>query len=115
MLFPLPHRPLGAVDGFAAGVGNVGGGLGTRPVGRAAVSEAWFTDLAVEADKGTQVVQIGRSRWEIENEQCKVYKNPGYELEHNYGHGKQTLAMVVYLRNLLAFIAHRILARGDRL
>ena len=61
------------------------------------------------------IVRIGRSRWKIENEQFNIQKNHGYEVEHNYGHGQQTLSMVFYLLNLLAFIAHMILERGDRL
>lgn len=76
---------------------------------------AWFTDLEVTADNVAAIVRIGRSRWKIENEQFNVQKNHGYELEHNYGHGQQTLSMVFYLLNLLAFIAHMILERGDRL
>jgi hypothetical protein len=76
---------------------------------------AWFTDLEVTADNVAAIVRIGRSRWKIENEQFNIQKNHGYELEHNYGHGQQTLSMVFYLLNLLAFIAHMILERGDRL
>jgi hypothetical protein len=76
---------------------------------------AWFTDLEVTAANVAAIVRIGRSRWKIENEQFNVHKNHGYELEHNYGHGQQTLSMVFYLLNLLAFIAHGILERGDRL
>jgi hypothetical protein len=76
---------------------------------------AWFTDLEVMADNVAAIGRIGRSRWKIENEQFNVQKNHGYELEHNYGHGQQTLSMVFYLLNLLAFIAHMILERGDRL
>lgn len=76
---------------------------------------AWFTDLDVRATNVEQIVGMGRSRWKIENEQFNVQKNQGYELTHNYGHGKQTLSMVFYLLNLLAFIAHMILDRGDRL
>jgi hypothetical protein len=74
---------------------------------------AWFTDVEVTADNVAAIVRIGRSRWKIENEQFNVQKNHGYELEHNYGHGKHTLSMVFYLLNLLAFIAHMILERGD--
>ena len=44
-----------------------------------------------------------------------MQKNHDYKLEHNYGHGQQTFSMVFYLLNLLAFIAHMILERGDRL
>jgi hypothetical protein len=36
-------------------------------------------------------------------------------LEHNYGHGQQTLALVFYLLNLLAFLVHQIWDWGDRL
>jgi hypothetical protein len=76
---------------------------------------AWCTDLEVTADNVAAIGGIGRSRWKIENEHFNVPKNHGYELEHNYGHGKQTLSMVFDLLNLLAFIAHGILERGDRL
>ena len=61
------------------------------------------------------IVRIGRSRWKSENEHFNVHKNQGYELEHTYGHGQQTRSMVFYLLTLLAFSAHVILERGDRL
>lgn len=83
--------------------------------GKQLYHNAWFTDLDVTPENVAEIVGIGRSRWKIENEQFNVQKNHGYELTHNYGHGKQTLSMVFYLLNLLAFIAHMILARGDRL
>jgi hypothetical protein len=76
---------------------------------------SWITDLDVDAANGAVVVQIGRSRWKIENEQCNVHKTHGYELTHNYGPGQQPLAMVFYLLNLLAYVTHGVLALGDRL
>jgi DNA-binding response OmpR family regulator len=76
---------------------------------------SWITDLDVDAANVAVVVQIGRTRWKIENEQFNVHKNHGYELTHNYGHGQQTLSMVFYLLNLLAYVTHVILALGDRL
>lgn len=76
---------------------------------------SWITDLDVDAATVAVVVQIGRTRGKIENEQFNVHKNHGYELTHNYGHGQQTLSMVFYLLNLLAYITHVILALGDRL
>src|SRR5216683_1918898 len=72
-------------------------------------------DLEVDATDVAVGVQIGRTRWKIENEQFNVHKNHGYELTHNYGHGQQTLSMVFYLLNLLAYVAHVTLALGDRL
>jgi hypothetical protein len=83
--------------------------------GKQLYHNAWFTDVEVTAANVVTIVRIGRSRWKIENEHFNVHKNHGYELEHNYGHGTQTLSMVFYLLNLLAFIAHMILERGDRL
>ena len=71
--------------------------------------------MEVTADNVAAIVRLGRSRWKIENEQFNVQKNHGYELEHNYGHGQQTLSMVFDLLNLLACIAQIILERGDRL
>ena len=76
---------------------------------------SWITDLEVDATNVAMVVQIGRTRWKIENEQFNVHKNHGYELTHNYGHGQQTLSMVFYLLNLLAYVTHVLLALGDRL
>jgi hypothetical protein len=76
---------------------------------------SWITDLDVDATNVAVVVQIGRTRWKIENEQFNVHKNHGYELTHNYGHGQQTLSMVFYLLNLLAYVTHGVLALGDRL
>lgn len=76
---------------------------------------SWITDLDVDAPNVAVVVQIGRTRWKIENEQFNVHKNHGYELTHNYGHGQQYLSMVFYLLNLLAYVTHAILALGDRL
>jgi hypothetical protein len=76
---------------------------------------SWITDLEVDATKVAVIVQIGRTRWTIENEQCNVQKNHGYELTHNYGHGQQMLSMVFYLLNLLAYVAHVVLALGARL
>ena len=76
---------------------------------------AWITDREVDADNVAPISWIGRSRWKIANEQCNVQKNHGDELAHNYGHGQQTLSMVFYLLHVLAFVAHVILERGDRL
>jgi hypothetical protein len=76
---------------------------------------SWITDLEVDATNVAVIVQIGRTRWKIENEQFNVHKNHGYELTHNYGHGQRTLSMVFYLLNLLAYVTHVILTLGDRL
>jgi hypothetical protein len=86
-----------------------------RPDGTVGYHNSWVTDFTVTPETVAAIVGIGRSRWKIENEQFNVQKNHGYELEHNYGHGQQTLSMVFYLLNLLAFLAHKLLEFGDRL
>jgi hypothetical protein len=86
-----------------------------RPDGMVGYHHSWVTDFGVTPETVAAIVGIGRSRWKIENEQFNVQKNHGYELEHNYGHGQQTLSMVFYLLNLFAFLAHQLLEFGDRL
>ena len=83
--------------------------------GQVIYHNSWVTDFVLRQENAAQLIGIGRSRWKIENEQFNVHKNHGYELEHNYGHGQQTLSMVFYMLNLLAFLAHKVLGFGDRL
>lgn len=83
--------------------------------GKVIYHNSWVTDFEVTPENAATIIRIGRSRWKIENEQFNVHKNHGYELEHNYGHGKETLSMCFYLLNLLAFVAHKLLDFGDRL
>ena len=51
-------------------------------------------------------VAAGRTRWRIESEGFNILKNHGYELEHNWGHGKQFCAMMLASFNLLAMGIH---------
>lgn len=76
---------------------------------------SFVTDLEVTKENVSEIVAIGRAKWKIENEQFNVHKNGGYELEHNYGHGKKNLSHIFYLLNLLAFLVHKIIERGDSL
>jgi hypothetical protein len=86
-----------------------------RADGTVGYHNSWVTDFVITPATVVPIVGIGRSRWKIENEQFNVHKNHGYEVEHNYGHGQQTLSIVFYLLNLLAFLAHKLLEFGDRL
>jgi hypothetical protein len=87
----------------------------TNKEGRQLYHNSWVTDLEVSRENVEQITAVGRSKWKIENEQFNVQKNHGYELEHNYGHGKKNLSVVFYHLNLLAFVTHKIIERGDRL
>jgi hypothetical protein len=75
---------------------------------------SFITDLAVHRDNVVELAACGRARWKIENETFNVLKTKGYNLEHNFGHGKQHLASVLATLNLLAFAFHTVCDLGDR-
>ena len=68
-----------------------------------------ITSLTVTKSNVADIVAGGRARWKIENESFNVLKNHGYELEHNFGHGQNYLAMTLAALNMLAFAWHTIL------
>lgn len=59
-------------------------------------------------------MQIGRSRWKIENETFNTLKNQGYHFEHNYGHGKKHLSTVLSYLMLLAFHNDQLIQRCNK-
>jgi hypothetical protein len=77
--------------------------------------KSWITALDIDIATVAVVVQLGRTRGKMEQEQFHGHKNHGYELTHTYGPGQQTLARVFYLLNLLASVTHVVLVRGARL
>jgi len=77
--------------------------------GKLKYSMAWVTSLPVSKANVAEIVACGRARWKIENESFNVMKNHGYELEHNFGHGQKSLAMMLAAFNLLAFAWHTVL------
>ena len=81
--------------------------------GKIIFRNVWVTDLAVTKDNIELFVQVGRSRWKIENECFNTLKNQGYQIEHNFGHGQKNLSFNMYLSVLLAFFMHQILELTD--
>ena len=65
-----------------------------------------MTSLPVTADNVVEIAACARARWKIENESFNVLKNNGYNLAHNFGHGKKYLARTFAAMNLLAFAFH---------
>lgn len=65
---------------------------------------SWITDLPLSEDHVYAVMRGGRARWKIENETFNTLKNQGYHFEHNYGHGAQSLSVVLALLMMLAFL-----------
>jgi len=85
------------------------------PRGKTTYRNSWVTDLAVGPDNVAEMAACGRARWKIENETFNVLKNGGYNLEHNFGHGKQHLASILASLNLLAFAFHTVCDVADDL
>ncbi len=76
--------------------------------GRRTYFNSFVTDIPVTAENVAELAACGRARWKIENETFNVLKTDGYHLEHNFGHGKKTLASILVTLNLLAFAFHTI-------
>jgi hypothetical protein len=86
-----------------------------NPAGKTTYRNSFITDLPVGPDTVVELAAVGRARWKIENETFNVLKNNGYNLEHNFGHGKQNLAAVLASLNLLAFAFHTVCDIADEL
>lgn len=76
--------------------------------GQTTYRNSFVTDLPVGPDTVVERAAAGRARWKIDNETFNVLKNKGYNLEHNFGHGKQHLASILVSLNLLAFAIHTV-------
>jgi hypothetical protein len=87
----------------------------TDAKGKVTYRNSFVTDLAVDRDNVVALVACGRSRWKIENETFNTLKTKGYNLEHNFGHGKNNLAAVLVILNLLAFACHTVADLADHL
>ena len=77
---------------------------------------AFVTNHKIEGktDKQTRanlaiLIDAGRARWKIENENNNTLKTQGYHLEHNFGHGKKYLSSLLAGMNILAFLFHTML------
>jgi hypothetical protein len=76
--------------------------------GKVTYRNGFVTNLAVNENNVAELAACGRARWKIENETFNTLKNNGYNLEHNFGHGKQHLATFLATMNLLAFAMHTV-------
>jgi hypothetical protein len=74
--------------------------------GKTTYDGAFVTSLPLTRENVVEVSACARARWKIENESFNVLKNNGYNLAHNFGHGKKYLARTFAAMNLLAFAFH---------
>lgn len=79
------------------------------PIAEQTYHNAFITDHDLKPDTAPLVALAGRTRWKIENENNNTLKTKGYHLEHNYGHGKEHLSLVLATMNILAFLFHTVL------
>ncbi len=68
----------------------------------------WVTDIELTEETVEAVMIGGRCRWHIENQTFNTLKNQGYNIEHNYGHGKHHLASNLAYLTFLAFMVDQI-------
>lgn len=74
----------------------------------------WITSLEIKSSIVKEFVKTARTRWKIENETFNVLKNQGYNLEHNYGHGKKFLSSLFATMMLLAFLVDQLTQTLDK-
>jgi hypothetical protein len=68
-----------------------------------------LTDKETKENLNT-IIDCGRARWKIENENNNTLKTKGYNLEHNFGH---KICNLLATMNLLAFLFHTVLELMD--
>ncbi len=70
---------------------------------------AFATCHQIDEQNVAEIITAGRARWKVENEGNNVLKTKGYHLEHNFGHGQNHLAELLFCLNLLAYLFHTTL------
>jgi hypothetical protein len=74
--------------------------------GKVTYHNSYITNLQINKENIVELAACARARWKIENEAFNVLKTKGYNLEHNFGHGKEHLSSILVTLNLLAFMIH---------
>jgi hypothetical protein len=85
-----------------------------KKTGKRVYYNSWITDKPISKGTVPNYASYARTRWKIENEHNNVLKNHGYNLKHNFGHGKEYASEAFFILNLLAFQFHTILDLSDQ-
>lgn len=80
-----------------------------RATGKQVYHNAFVTNHPLTEETIPVIVDCGRARWKIENENNNTLKRQGYNLEHNFGHGKKYLSSILAAMNLISFLFHTML------
>lgn len=81
--------------------------------GKETYHNSWVTTHLLSDSTVEAVIQAGRCRWKIENENNNTLKTKGYHLEHNFGHGEKELSNFLMTFNIVAFLFHTVLELRD--
>lgn len=76
--------------------------------GKKLYMNTFVTNHSVTPNNVHAIACLGRNRWRIENEAFNILKTKGYNLEHNFGHGKKNLSNLLASFNLIAFLVHTL-------
>ncbi len=85
----------------------------SRPDGKVTYKNTFATNHMLNDDNVAEIVRAGRTRWKVENENNNTLKTKGYNLEHNFGHGKQHLSSLLATLNILSLLFHTLLELLD--
>jgi hypothetical protein len=69
---------------------------------------SWVTHIPCDRKTVETIKDGGRARWKVENEAFNTLKNQGYRFDHNFGHGKKNLSVVLAFLMMLAFLVDQI-------
>ena len=86
----------------------------TNDSGKKVYSNAFISNHTITKTNIESFIEAGRARWKIENETNNTLKTKGYNLEHNFGHGKQYLSQTLATLTILAFLFHTVLSFVDK-
>lgn len=86
----------------------------SRPDGKVTYKNSFATNHILTHENVAEMVLAGRTRWKVENENNNTLKTKGYNLEHNFGHGKQHLSSFLATLNILSLLFHTLLELLDQ-
>jgi hypothetical protein len=89
--------------------------ISVQETGQQKYRNSFVTDFTISRTNIESLVEEGRTRWKIENENNNTLKTKGYHFEHNFGHGTQYLSETLLTLNFLAFLFHNLLELLDLL
>ena len=75
---------------------------------------SFITDLKITKENPKKIIEAGRTRWKVENENNNTLNTKGYDLANNYGHGKEYLSQNICSLNILAFLFHTVQEFEDK-